>query len=71
MFVDRVQIQIQAGKGGDGSNSQISYTALHTGTYYVRVSGANSTSGEYTVSVQGATGGKPSFVVTTTNPAAF
>jgi hypothetical protein len=59
-----------SGNAGDGRNSHLTYTALATGTYYVRVSRANGTSGEYTVSVQGATGSQPPFVVTATNPAA-
>ena len=58
-----------AGNAGDGRNSVLTYTALTTGTYYVRVSGANGTSGEYTVSVNGATGGY-TFDVTSTTPAA-
>ncbi len=57
-----------AGNAGDGRNSHLTYTALATGTYYVRVSGANGTSGEYTVSIGGATGSQPPFLVSSTNP---
>ncbi len=40
----------------DGRNAQLSYTALLSGTYLVRVSGAKQTQGEYVLTVSGFTG---------------
>ena len=52
----------------DGRNALLSYTALASGTYDVRVTAAANL-GEYVLSVAGATGGLSPFVVTGTNPA--
>jgi methionine-rich copper-binding protein CopC len=58
------------GGAADGRNDHLTYTALLTGTYYVRIAAVDDTSGEYTLSVNGATGGRPAFVVSATDPAA-
>ena len=58
------------GGAADGRNDHLAYTALVSGTYYVRVAAVGNTSGEYTVSVNGATGARPAFVVSSTDPAA-
>jgi hypothetical protein len=60
----------------DGRNALLNYTvpAGHQGTYSVQVMAspltATPTAGEYVLSVQGATGSLPPFIVTTTNPTA-
>jgi hypothetical protein len=58
------------GGAADGRNDHLTYTALASGTYYVAIAGTKDTTGEYTLSVTGATGGAPPFQVTSTNPAA-
>ncbi len=55
--------------GGDGKNAALSWTALSSGTYRVRVLPVGDTTGEYVLSVNGATGALPPFSVTTTDPA--
>ena len=59
------------GNAADGRNDVIDWTALTSGSYRVQILGANKTNlGEYTISIQGATGGLTPFTVTSTNPAA-
>ncbi len=55
--------------GADGRNETLSYTASVAGTYSVRLTAQGKTQGEYTLAVQGATGGLPPFTVTSTTPA--
>ena len=46
------------GNAGDGRNDVIDWTALSSGSYRVQILGADKDNlGEYTISVQGATGG--------------
>jgi hypothetical protein len=54
----------------DGKNALLSDTTLTTGTYHVRVYSANNSQGEYVLRVAGATGPRPPFDVTSTNPPA-
>ena len=59
------------GNASDGINDIIDWTALTSGSYRVSIVGSSNTNlGEYTISVQGATGGLSPFQVTSTNPAA-
>jgi subtilisin family serine protease len=58
------------GNAPDGKNDVLNYTALTSGTFFVKVSGANKSAGEFTVAVKGATGALPAFTVTGTDPAA-
>ncbi len=59
------------GNASDGLNDVIDWTALTAGSYRVQILGSSSTNlGEYTISIQGATGGVSPFSVTSTNPAA-
>jgi methionine-rich copper-binding protein CopC len=59
------------GNAADGRNDVITYAALSTGSYRVQIIGANSDNlGEYTIAIQGATGGLYPFSVSSTNPAA-
>ncbi|KKM76026.1 hypothetical protein LCGC14_1384290, partial [marine sediment metagenome] len=51
--------------GPDGRNALLKHTAASTGSYTVRVLAAGETAGEYVLSVDGATGEKPT---TETNP---
>jgi hypothetical protein len=53
--------------GPDGKNALLSHTALVAGTYYVRVLAA-ANSGEYVLSVNGATGAPSAFSVTSIDP---
>src|SRR5262249_23929782 len=54
---------------GDGRNESISYSALATGLYRLRVLGEGGTTGEYFVSVTGNTGtAQPPFQVSAINP---
>jgi len=55
--------------GADGRNETLSYTATVAGAYSVRITAQGKTQGEYTLAVQGATGGLPAFTVTSTTPA--
>ena len=55
--------------GADGRNETLNYTASAAGTYAVRVTAANNTQGVYVLAVQGATGGLPPFLVSSTSPA--
>ena len=48
----------------------ISYKVQAAGDYFVRISGAGTSTGDYRLSVSGATGGLPAFDVTGTNPPA-
>ena len=58
------------GNAGDGRNDVIDWTALSSGSYRVQILGSDKTNlGEYTIAVQGATGGQYPFQVTSTNPA--
>jgi methionine-rich copper-binding protein CopC len=57
------------GNAADGRNDVINWTALTTGSYRVQILGATKDSlGEYTISIQGATGGQYPFTVTSTSP---
>jgi methionine-rich copper-binding protein CopC len=59
------------GNAADGRNDVIDWTALTTGSYRVQILGSSKTNlGEYTIAIQGATGGVGPFDVTATNPAA-
>ena len=59
------------GNAPDGRNDVIDWTALTPGSYRLQIMGASKTNlGEYTISIQGATGGLAPFTVTSTNPAA-
>ena len=59
------------GNAPDGRNDVIDWTALTPGSYRVQILGSSKTNlGEYTISIQGATGGLAPFTVTSTNPAA-
>ncbi len=59
------------GNASDGRNDVIDWTALSSGSYRVQIVGASKDNlGEYTISVQGATGGVGPFTVTSTSPAA-
>jgi len=58
------------GNAADGRNSVIDFTALTPGSYRVQVLSTNDSLGEYTVSIQGATGAATPFNVTSTTPAA-
>ena len=59
------------GNAADGRNDVIDWTALTPGSYRVQILGASKTNlGEYTIGIQGATGGPAPFTVTATNPAA-
>ena len=51
------------GNAADGRNDVIDWTALTSGSYRVQILGSSKTNlGEYTISIQGATGGAPAFV---------
>jgi streptogramin lyase len=63
-------IATNTGGASDGKNDQIKFTVPTTGVYYVSVQGANSSAGEYTLTLKGATGALPAFTVADTNPAA-
>ena len=52
----------------DGRNQQINYTALATGLYRVEVIGQGNTTGEYFVSLSGATGALAPRVIATSVP---
>jgi hypothetical protein len=57
------------GNASDGRNDVINWTALTTGSYRVQIEGATKDSlGEYTIAIQGATGGQYPFTVTSTSP---
>ncbi len=59
------------GDASDGINDVIDSTALASGSYRVEIIGASPTNlGEYTIAIQGATGGPGPFTVTSTNPGA-
>ena len=58
------------GNAADGRNDVIDWTALTPGSYRAEVLSANANLGEYTISIQGATGSAAPFTVTSTNPAA-
>jgi Legume lectin domain/SdrD B-like domain/Bacterial pre-peptidase C-terminal domain/Bacterial Ig-like domain len=59
------------GNAADGRNDVIDWTALSSGSYRVQILGSDKTNlGEYTIAIQGATGGPSPFQVTATNPAA-
>ena len=59
------------GNASDGINDAIDWTALSAGSYRVQILGSSPTNlGEYTISIQGATGAASPFKVTSTNPAA-
>jgi methionine-rich copper-binding protein CopC/protocatechuate 3,4-dioxygenase beta subunit len=59
------------GNAADGRNDVIDWTALTSGSYRVQILGATKDSlGEYTIAIQGATGGQYPFNVVSTNPAA-
>jgi hypothetical protein len=59
------------GNAADGRNDVIDWTALTSGSYRVQIVGARASNvGEYTISVQGATGGLSPFSVTATTLAA-
>ena len=53
----------------DGRNQQINYTALTTGLYRVQVISQGNTTGEYALSISGATGAAAPFQVVSTSPA--
>src|SRR5207237_1383491 len=53
----------------DGRNEQINYTALATGQYRVRVTPDGNSTGDYVLTVHGATGALPPFQVAATDPA--
>ncbi len=53
--------------GSDGRNAALAYTALMTGTYRVRVLGAEASRGEYVLRIDGATGSLPEFNVLATD----
>jgi protocatechuate 3,4-dioxygenase beta subunit/methionine-rich copper-binding protein CopC len=58
------------GNAADGRNDVIDWTALSSGSYRVQILGASKDNiGEYTIAVQGATGGLNGFTVTSTTPA--
>ena len=58
------------GNAPDGRNDIIDWTALASGSYRVQIVGSSKSNlGEYTLSVQGATGGVAPFTVTSTDPA--
>jgi subtilisin family serine protease/methionine-rich copper-binding protein CopC len=59
---------------GDGRNARITHTVLTSGTYYVQVSSAAAptsvaASGDYVLSITGASATPASFTVASTNPA--
>ena len=59
------------GNAGDGRNDVIDWTALSSGSYRMQIVGADKDNlGEYTISVQGATGGQYAFNVDLDHPAA-
>jgi hypothetical protein len=59
------------GNAGDGRNDVIDWTALSSGSYRAQVaSAAPGGFGEYTLAVQGATGGAFPFMIASTTPAA-
>jgi protocatechuate 3,4-dioxygenase beta subunit/methionine-rich copper-binding protein CopC len=59
------------GNADDGRNDVIVWTALTSGSYRVQITGADKDDlGEYTIAIQGATGGNDPFTVTSTTPAA-
>ena len=59
------------GNAPDGINDVIDWTALTSGSYRVQILGSSKANlGEYTLSIQGDTGGIGPFQVTSTNPAA-
>ena len=59
------------GNATDGINDVIDWTALTPGSYRVQILGSSPTNvGEYTIGIQGATGGASPFSVTATNPSA-
>jgi methionine-rich copper-binding protein CopC len=59
------------GNAGDGRNDVIDWTALSSGSYRVQILGSSKDNlGEYTIAIQGATGGQYPFHVTSTSPAA-
>ena len=59
------------GDASDGLNDVIDSTALTSGSYRVQIIGASPTNlGEYTIAIQGATGGDYPLTVTSTSPAA-
>ena len=53
----------------DGRNALLTYTAATAGRYLVRVGNVGSYSGEYVLSVTGASGSLPAFTVTASTPA--
>ena len=59
------------GNAPDGINDIIDYAASTPGDYRLEIMGSSKTNlGEYTISIQGATGALAPFTVTSTNPAA-
>ncbi len=59
------------GNAADGRNDVIDWTSLSSGSYRVQILGSSKTNmGEYTIAIQGATGGQYPFTVTSTSPAA-
>ncbi len=58
------------GNAADGRNAVIDWTALTPGSYRAEVLSTNDSQGEYTVSIQGATGAATPFTVTSTTPPA-
>ena len=61
---------LASNSNGFFGNALIFYNVSQSGTYYVQVTGANGSQGEYTLTVWGATGALPAFTVTSTNPPA-
>jgi len=55
--------------GADGKNAALVHTAAMSGSYAVRVAGAEESTGEYVLTIQGATGAAPGLEVTSTDPA--
>jgi subtilisin family serine protease len=62
-------VAFDAGSAGDGKNASLQHTAALSGSYSVRVTGADRTRGEYVLTVAGATGGPGVFEVESTDPA--
>ena len=64
-----VVVAFDDNSGSDGRNALVSHLAAADGTYTVRLLGAGSTEGEYTLFVSGANGAAPLFFVESTEPA--
>jgi hypothetical protein len=59
-----------SGNAPDGKNAVLQFKVSAAGTYFAVVSGNNSSSGEYTLTIAGATGASAAFEVVTTSPPA-